>query len=430
MEDKFDAIIVGAGLAGSAAALKLAQAGLEVVLIDRGPYPGSKNLSGGVLYGNVLNELIPDYWEEAPIERSITNQRVMFMTEQASFNIDFKNQVFTEKPYNAISVLRGKFDRWFGEKAEEAGAMLVPGIKVDKVVVEDNRAVGIVAGDEEMRSDVVILADGTNSFLAEQLGLRKKFNPAHMAVGVKELIGLPKETIEDRFNLSGEQGVAYGIVGFATKGVAGGGFLYTNKESLSIGLVMHLDELIETGKKPAELMEEFLAHPSIEPLVRGGKMLEYGAHMVPEAGLEMMPTLVMDGLLVTGDAAGFSINNGFVVRGMDLALSSGKSAAEAVLKAKEKNDFSKDSLGVYEQFLEESFVMKDMKTYAGAPSFMKNERMYEAYPEMLVSLMTQIYSHNGQPKEHIIPMAMKSLKESGVSIFNLAGDGLKGVRSL
>jgi len=430
MEDKFDAIIVGAGLAGSAAALKLAQAGLEVVLIDRGPYPGSKNLSGGVLYGNILNELIPDYWEEAPIERSITNQRVMFMTEEASFNIDFKNQVFTEKPFNAVSVLRGKFDRWFGEKAEEAGAMLVPGIKVDKVVVENNHAVGIIAGDEEMRSDVVILADGTNSFLAEQLGLRKKFNPAHMAVGVKELIGLPKDTIEDRFNLTGEQGVAYGIVGYATKGIAGGGFLYTNKESLSIGLVVHLDELIETGKKPVELMEEFLAHPSIEPLVRGGKMLEYGAHMVPEAGLEMMPSLVMDGLLVAGDAAGFSINNGFVVRGMDLALSSGKSAAEAVLKAKEKNDFSKTSLGMYEQLLDESFVMKDMKTYTGAPSFMKNERMYEAYPQMLVSLMTQIYTHNGQPKEHIIPMAMKSLKESGVSIFNLAGDGLKGVRSL
>lgn len=430
MEDKFDAIIVGAGLAGSAAALKLAQAGLEVVLIDRGPYPGSKNLSGGVLYGDILNELIPNYWEEAPIERIITNQRVMFMTEQASFNIDFKNQVFNKKPYNAISVLRGKFDRWFGEKAEEAGAMFVPGIKVDHVIVENSKAVGIIAGDEEMRSDVVILADGTNSFLAEQLGLRKKFNQAHMAVGVKELIGLPKETIEDRFNLTEDQGVAYGIVGYATEGVAGGGFLYTNKETISIGLVMHLDELIETEKKPAELIENFLAHPSIEPLIRGGKILEYGAHMVPEGGLAMMPTLVMDGLLVAGDAAGFSINNGFVVRGMDLALSSGKSAAEAVLKAKKKNDFSSASLGIYTQILDDSFVMKDMKTYAGAPAFMKNKRMYEAYPEMLVSLMTQVYTHTGQPKEHLVPMAMKSLKESGVSLINLAGDGLKGVRNL
>jgi len=430
MEDKFDAIVVGAGLAGSAAALSLARAGLEVVVIDRGPYPGSKNLSGGVLYGPILSELIPDYLDDAPIERVISNERVMFMTEEASFTIDFKNQAFTKKPYNAVSVLRGKFDRWFAEKAEEAGAMFVPGIKVDHVVVEDGSAVGIVAGDEEMRSDVVILADGTNSFLAEQLGLRKRFNPAHMAVGVKELISLPQETLEDRFNLNGDQGVAYGIVGFATKGVSGGGFLYTNKDSVSIGLVMHLDELIETGLKPSEMIGDFLSHPSIEPLIRGGKLLEYGAHMVPEAGLAMAPKMVMNGLLVAGDAAGFSINNGFVVRGMDLALSSGKSAAEAVIKAKETGDFKENSLSVYLKLLEESFVLKDMQTYAGAPSFMKTKRMYEAYPNLLVSMMTEVYSHTGQPKEHIVPIAMKSLKDSGISIFNLAGDGLKGLRSL
>ncbi len=430
MDDKFDAIIVGAGLAGSAAALKLAQAGLEVVLVERGPYPGSKNLSGGVLYGRILNDLVPNYWEEAPIERYITNERVVFMTEQASFNIDFKNQIYKETPYNAISVLRGKFDRWLGEKAEEAGAMLVPGIKVDEVLVENGKAVGIMAGDEEMRADVVILADGTNSFLAEQLGLRKKFEHSHMAVGVKELIGLPRETIEDRFNLTGDSGVAYGIVGYATQGVAGGGFLYTNKETISIGLVMHLDELIHTGKKPSEMMEDFLANPLIEPLIRGGKMLEYGAHMVPEGGLAMTPKLVMDGLLIVGDAAGLSINNGFVVRGMDLALSTGMSAAEAVIAAKKKEDFSATSLGIYQQLVDDSFVMKDMKTYAGAPSFMKTERLYEAYPEMLVSLMTKIYTHTGQPKEHMIPTAMKSLKESGVSLFQLAGDGLKGARSL
>lgn len=430
MEDKFDAIVIGAGLAGSAAALKLAQAGQEVVLVERGPYPGSKNLSGGVLYGPTLHELIPNYWEEAPIERHITSERVVFMTGEASFNIDFKNQAYQETPYNAISVLRGKFDRWFAEKAEEAGAMLVPGIKVDKVIVEDNRAVGIMAGDEEMRANVIVLADGANSFLAEQLGLRKPFQQAHLGVGVKQLIGLPRETIEERFNLVGDEGVAYGMVGYATQGVAGGGFLYTNKESLSVGLVMHLDELIETGKKPSEMIEEYLANPLIAPLVRGGKVLEYGAHLVPEGGLAMTPQLVMDGLLVSGDAAGLSINNGFVVRGMDLALETGKLAAEAIIAAKEKQDFSLATLNHYKELLEQSFVMRDMKTYASAPDFMKTERLYEAYPQLLVSLMNQIYRHTGQPKQHLLPMAMKSLKESGVSLFQLAGDGLKGARGL
>ncbi|NPV75408.1 MAG: FAD-dependent oxidoreductase [Anaerolineae bacterium] len=430
MEEKFDVIIVGAGLAGSAAAYRLAQEGLEVVLIERGPYPGAKNLSGGVLYGRVLNDLIPEYWKDAPIERYITNQRVAFITEQAFFNIDFKNQVFSQTPYNAVSVLRGKFDRWLGEKAEEAGAMLVPGIRVDKVLIEDRRAVGVVAGDEDMRADVIIAADGANSFLAQQVGLRGRFETGHLAVGVKELIGLPRETIEERFNLTGDEGVAYGVVGFATRGVAGGGFLYTNKESISVGLVMHLDELIETGVKPAEVIEDFLAHPMVAPLIRGGKLLEYGAHLVPEGGLAMMPRLAMDGMLVTGDAAGLSVNNGFVVRGMDLAIASGVAAAEAVLEAKKKNDFSAQGLSAYQRLMDESFAMKDMRTYAGAPAFMKNDRLYEAYPEMLVSLMTQIYHHDGAPKQHLVPMVMKSIKESKLSLFDLAVDGLKGARSL
>lgn len=430
MEEKFDVIIVGAGLAGSAAAYRLAQEGLEVVLIERGPYPGAKNLSGGVLYGSILNELIPEYWKEAPVERRITNQRLAFLTGEAFFNIDFKNPAFNQEPFNAFSVLRGKFDRWLGEKAEEAGAMLVPGIRVDKVIIEENRAVGIIAGDEEMRADVIIAADGANSFLAQQAGLRGQFETSHLAVGVKELIGLPRETIEERFNLTGDEGVAYGIVGYATRGIPGGGFLYTNKESISIGLVMHLDELIKTEVKPADVIEDFLAHPLVAPLIRDGQLLEYGAHMVPEGGLSMMPRLVMDGMIVTGDAAGLSVNNGFVVRGMDLAIASGMAAADAVLEAKNNNDFSAQSLDVYRRLMDESFVMKDMRTYAGAPAFMKNERLYEAYPEMLVSLMTAIYRHDGTPKEHLLSIALKSLQENHLSMFSLAGDGLKGVRSL
>src|SRR5512140_1112313 len=95
-EDKFDAIIVGAGVAGSTAAYQLAKQGLQVVLIERGPYPGSKNLSGGVLYGRVLEQLFPNYWETAPVERCITNQVVSFLTADAHFNIDFKTQAFNQ----------------------------------------------------------------------------------------------------------------------------------------------------------------------------------------------------------------------------------------------------------------------------------------------------------------------------------------------
>lgn len=428
--EKVDAIVVGAGMAGNAAALKLAQAGLQVVLVERGPYPGSKNLSGGVLYGRVLEQLVPNYWEEAPIERYINNEIITFMTGDGYFNVDFKTERFSKPPYNGFTVLRAKFDRWLAGKAEEAGAMLASGILVDRVIKEGDQVVGILAGGDEIRADVVIAADGANSFLATGAGLRGKVTSPEMAVGVKDLIGLPRQVIEDRFHLTGDEGTAYAIVGFATRGVPGGGFLYTNKDSLSVGLVIQLQDLLKSRLNPADILEDFLSHPMIAPLVKDGTLLEYGAHMVPEGGIEKMPQLFSGGMLVVGDAAGLTVNNGFVVRGMDLALGSGIAAAEAVLEAKKNNDFSAQGLSVYKAIMDRSFVMADMRTYAPAARFMENDRLYTQYPQMLVDLMTRIYAEESVPKEHLLPLVMQSIKTNHVSLFDLAKDGLNGARSL
>jgi electron transfer flavoprotein-quinone oxidoreductase len=327
-------------------------------------------------------------------------------------------------------VLRSKFDRWLAGKAEEEGAMLVPGIHVDRLLQEEGRTVGVAAGEEEIRANVVIVAEGANSFLVQQAGLRGRLPTDEVALGVKELIGLPREVLEDRFHLAGEEGTAYNIVGFATGGVSGGGFLYTNKESLSVGLVMQVKDLVASKRKPSDLMEEFLAHPMIAPLVKGGKLLEYGAHLVMEGGLEMMPRLYTDGLVVVGDAAGLSINNGFVVRGMDLAIGSAVAAADAITEANARKDFSAQSLSAYQAKLDQSYVMADMRTYARAPQFLTTERLYHEYPAMLTDLMTQIYSHEAQPKKHLMPILMQSLKDSQISFFELTRDVMNGVRAL
>jgi electron transfer flavoprotein-quinone oxidoreductase len=428
-EDRFDAIIVGAGIAGSVAAYQLAKAGLQVALIERGPYPGSKNLSGGVLYGRVLEPLFPNYWETAPVERCITRNVVAFLTGDAHFNIDFKTQAF-QQTHNGYTVLRAKFDRWLAEQAEAAGAMLVTGIKVDNVIKEDGRVVGVVAGEEEMRCDVVIAADGAYSFITQAAGLREKPAAEDTAIGVKELIGLPREVIEERFHLSGDEGAAYAIVGWATRGVPGGGFLYTNRDSLSVGLVAPIAGLVKNRLKSSEMMEAFLQHPMIAPMIKGGRLLEYGAHIVPEGGLNAMPRLHADGILAVGDAAGLGINSGFVVRGMDLAAASAIAAAESVLEAKAKNDFSAAGLASYPHKLDQSYVMADMRTFARAPHFFQNERMYTTYPDLLAGVMSGIYEEEARPKQHLAPLLMKTAREKEISVLNLIQDVIAGMRAL
>jgi electron transfer flavoprotein-quinone oxidoreductase len=181
-------------------------------------------------------------------------------------------------------VLRGKFDRWLGDQAEAAGAMLVPGIKVERVLKEDGRVVGVSAGDEEMRADVVIAADGAFSFITQDAGLRGKPESDDTAIGVKELIGLPREVIEERFHLKGNEGAAYAIVGWATRGVPGGGFLYTNIDSLSIGIVAPIAGLVKNKVRSGEMMENFMQHPMIAPLVQGGSCWNMGRTLSRKGG--------------------------------------------------------------------------------------------------------------------------------------------------
>jgi electron transfer flavoprotein-quinone oxidoreductase len=366
------------------------------------------------------------------VERRITNQVISFLSEEAHFNIDFKNRAFNRPPYNAFTVLRARFDRWLAEQAENAGAMLVTGIKVENILRDaQGRVVGVTAGDDEIYAGVVIAADGATSFLAQEAGLRERIPTGQVATGVKGVIGLPREVIEDRFHLTGDEGAAYTMVGRATHGVPGGGFLYTNTDSLSVGLVMRLDDLVKTRSRPADIFDDFLAHPLIAPLVRDGKLLEYGAHLVPEGGVALMPRLYTDGMLVIGDAAGLGINSGFVIRGMDLAIGSAAAAAEAVTAAKARGDFSARSLSEYEQRLEKSFVMADMRTYARAPHFLHNERLFTTYPDLLAHLMTRIYDQDGKtPKEHLLPTLMKTLRECDVTLLDLARDTMEGVRAL
>jgi electron transfer flavoprotein-quinone oxidoreductase len=431
-EEKFDCIIVGAGPAGLSAALTLAKAGIEAAVLERGEYPGSKNVMGGILFTTILDKLLPEFWKEAPVERHITHRRFSLLSRDGEAAFDFKTAAYNDPPFNHTwSVLRSKFDRWMGEQVEAAGAMIIPGMMVSELLIENGKVVGVKTepGGDELKCDAVISAEGVNSFLAEQAGLRKAHDPAHMAVAVKEVIGLPQETIEDRFHLDNSEGVAYELFGQAVQGTFGSGFLYTNKDSLSIGVGSTIHDMERQKLNPNDVLEQFKKHPAIAPLVRGGESLEYSAHMIPEGGYKHLPKLTMDGLILTGDAAGL-VNASHYHEGSNLAMASGVAAAETVIEAKEKGDFSDAVLGGYKQKLEGNFVLKDLKKFQNLSQLLNdNPHMLRDYPESVVGLLRDYFTISEKPKVQVEKEVLAKFKKE-IGVFSLAKDLFKIWRAM
>ncbi len=429
-EEKFSVIIIGAGPAGSTAAYLLALEGLDVLLIERGESPGCKNMYGGRMYSYALNRIIPGFWEEAPIERRVVTERVSFVTPERTATLNFQDAHWNKEPYHSFILLRAEFDAWLAGKAEEEGAILACGIRVDDVIKEGDRVIGVRAGDDEIFADVVIVADGGNSLITERAGLREKPQPAQVATGVKQIIELSQDLINQRFQIASDEGVANLFVGACTREVPGGGFLYTNKNSISLGLVVNMAAVQQMKYKIGELLEDFKSHPHIAPYIEGGQVMEYSAHLVPEAGYNMMPRLFDAGILVAGDAAGFVINLGYLVRGMDLAIASGEAAAKTILEARAKEDYSRQGLSIYQDHLKNNVVLRDLEMYRQAPHFLENSRLYQTYPHLVTSMLGEMFTVEGTKPEHIMGRALKQVKNAGVGITNLAKDAWKGGRSL
>jgi len=430
--EKFEVVVVGAGPAGSTAALALAQSGVSVALVERGEYEGAKNMFGGVFYHRgVINKLLPDFLKEAPLERYVTRQTIALLTAETSLALDFRDANFSQPPYNGFTLLRAKFDQWYAQKAVEAGAFLIPETVADDLLWEDNRVAGVkVRRDEgEISCDVVIAADGVNSLLARKAGLREEFSSEKLSVAAKELLVLPAKTIEERFGLKRNEGMASLFIGSFTEGVPGGGFLYTNKTSLSLGIVARLKVLEEKRLSIAELLESFKKHPYIRELIKDAVLREYSGHMLPEAGLGMVPKLYGDGILLAGDAAALLNSTGITVEGMNFAVASGFAAAGTVKKARDRGDYSRKSLAHYQTLLDESFVLQDLKGFQRASHFFDNPRLYRLYPEIACEMAERIFQVNGQPRKKFISLGREVIK-GRISLWQLLKDGIKAGRAL
>ncbi|MBB2157423.1 FAD-dependent oxidoreductase [Gluconacetobacter diazotrophicus] len=387
-QHQFDAIVVGAGPSGNAAAYTMAQRGLRVLQIERGEYAGSKNVQGAILYSDALERIIPDFREDAPLERHVIEQRIWMMDDAGHTGMHHRSDDYNEESPNRYTIIRAQFDKWFNRRVRDAGVTVLYETTVTRLITDARKRVVGVQTDRDgngIFADVVVLAEGVNGLVGLRSGLRDELRPENVALAVKEMHFLPQEVIDARFNLKGEEGVVIEAMGTVTDGMVGTAFLYTNRESISVGIGCLVSEFARSGAAtPHGLLDRFKAHPSIRPLLEGSEIKEYAAHLIPEGGYRAVPELVGDGWIVAGDAGHFV--NAVHREGSNLAMTTGRMAGEVVANILTSGlSCSATNLGAYKTLLKESFVMKDLKKYRNVPKMLEEggHNIMNLYPRLV-----------------------------------------------
>lgn len=427
----FDAIVVGAGPAGSAAAYTMASGGLKVALIERGEFPGAKNVFGGVIYRKQMEDIIPEFWKEAPLERTIVEQRMWLLGSDSVATFGHRNERYKEPP-NCWTGVRVKFDQWFAGKAVKAGAVPIYETVVTDLIRENGRVVGVKTDrdDGDLRADVVIISDGVNSLLGKALGVHQEWAPDQVSLAVKEVIALPKEKIQDRFNLEGDEGCTIEFIG-QTAGMAGLGFLYTNQETLSLGVGVMVSDLKKHQIKPYEVLDGIKQHPMIRRLIQGGEVKEYSGHLIPEGGFDALPPLSGDGWMIVGDAA--QMVNAVHREGTNLAMASGRLAGETAILAHADGHFNPGILRHYDTAVRASVIHKDLKKYRGMHSLMRDvdsDLLFNKLPQALNDAIYQMVSVDGMNKKEKQKAMIKQFKSTVGGNMDLMRIGLKGWRAI
>jgi len=367
--EHYEAVVVGAGPGGAAAAAALANHGVETLVLERGVDAGSKNVSGGLIYAEesapyTIDDLFPDF-REAATERPANDYYIHNVAGRKVKTFDLTDIHHHDTEW-CDSVLRRRMDSWLAEQVHgmtrETGGGLLTNVRVNGLLREAGEIVGVTCDElDPITADIVVAADGVNSELARDAGLMDWEEPEEWFQGVKAVVDMDPDAINERFGIDDDEGVAHLFAGDLFDGVRGGGLLYTNEDSLSIGTVFHLDSIAEEEAEPHELLDSLLTHPLLDQWLDGEyEEREYAAKLVPDSKKAAHPSPHRGRLLLVGDAAGQMQAQGPIIKGMNHAVTAGGLAAEAYQEAKARGDPT-NAGDLYEQKLETEGVMDKLR---------------------------------------------------------------------
>lgn len=373
--DRFDAIVIGGGPAGLSAAYFLAKRGLSTLVLERGKSLGSKNVYGGKIYSHHLERLFPGFAGDAPVHRWVRRERFSLVVGDDVVTLEYASNGSA-----CFTTTLTEFARWLGRRAEGEGAVVLTEARVDGLIRHGPKVEGVIVGNERLESDVVIIAEGANRVLLEREGFAPAPDPRHLAIGVKEVLSLSAEKISERFGLEDNEGLSWMFMGSVTDGLPDGGFLYTLRDHVSVGVVMWLGSAGVVERRLYEYVERLRLHPKLSPLLRDAKVVEYSSHITIVDPLRYKPPkLSGPGYMIVGDAAGLIGNLGFTFRGVDYAVYSGYLAGIAYEKIRDGGE----DWGYYERLVRGSPIYREIKKYGGSHEILRDPRMLRDFPELV-----------------------------------------------
>jgi len=426
LDKKYDVAVIGAGPAGLASAYYLARKGFKVLVLERGREVGSKNVYGGRIYAEPFREIYPNL-NTAPVHRWVRRERISIMPDYESIvNVEYQG-----KEAVSFTTYLPEFVKWMGIQAEQAGATILTDVTVDRLYVEDGRVTGAVSGEDVVKADVVVDAEGVNRLVLEASGIVKPLRPELVALGVKEVLKGDSDQINQAFGLAANEGLAWVLIGAPTGYMPGGAFIYTNRDSVSLGVVVVLDRAIEGIKDHiSQLVESLRMSPALRGYFQSLRIAEYSAHLIPEDVWSLRPPrLAYDGLLIAGDAAGLLLNAGYTYRGVDFAAYSGYLAGKAIEQAHAQGRYDAQTLSAYEALLENSVVYRLLRKFSRVHSLMMKDELFTKYPMIVSGIMKRLFENPNGP-EKAWTAINESCAENHYYVLKLLVDAYNMVRAL